>query len=542
MKVSLNWLRQYLDLEDSAETIAQILTSGGIEVERIENLNKGFSKVVIGEITGLQKHPNAEKLQICKVNVGEEELVIVTGADNIRLDDRIPVALCGARLPEGLKIKPAKLRGVESFGMLCSEKELGIDSSAGTERSKGGILILPGKPPLGMDIGEYLGLNDWVIELELYPNRPDCLAMVNVARELGTLVRQKPKLPVWADLQGPSWEPAESPQILIENPELSWRYSALLVEDVCIEPSPVWMQNRLRAAGVRPINNIVDITNYCMLEMGQPLHAFDLDKLNGQIRVRTARQGEKLVSLDGVDRVLESGMLVIADDKGPVAIAGVMGGLDTEVTEGTTRVLFESAHFLGASVRRTSRRLGLRSESSNRFEKGVNPYGTVPTLGRVAELLKELKAGRVVGFTEKVCHLPQQLEVKLNLEKTSRVLGFEIKKEEMCDVLAALDFPYEEVQKNQFAVKIPSYRQDIKIEEDMIEEVARIIGYDQIPTTLPGGSLTQGHKNPAQLFRRKIRHLLVGLGINEVLTYSFVKKNRISNGENRASRSHCLIL
>lgn len=525
MKVSLNWLRQYIGIEDSAEKIAEILTSGGIEVESIENLNKGFSKVVIGQITDLQKHPNAERLQICKVNIGNEELVIVTGADNVRVEDRIPVALCGAQLPDGLKIKPSKLRGIDSFGMLCSEKELGVDSSYGLDRSKGGILILSGEPPIGMDVGEYFGLNDWIIELELYPNRPDCLAMVNVARELGTLIGKKPQLPAWASMkEAPSWAPAESPKIFIDNPELSWRYSALLVEDVCIEPSPVWMQNRLRAAGVRPINNIVDITNYCMLEMGQPLHAFDRDKLNGDIHVRTANEGEKMLSLDGVERILDSSMLVIADDKVPVAIAGVMGGLDSEVTEGTTRILFESAHFLGASIRRTSRKLGLRSESSNRFEKGVNPYGTVPTLGRVAVLLAELKAGKVIGFTETVCQLPEQYEVELTLEKTSRILGVEVSKADMENVLSALDFPFDKVKDNQYLIKIPSYRQDIKIEEDMIEEVARIIGYDKIPTTLPGGNLTQGHRTPVQVFRQKIRHLLVNLGINEVMTYSFVKK------------------
>lgn len=524
MRVSMEWLKQYIDIDISPEELAEVLTRGGIEVGGVESLNKGFREVYIGEITQIKAHPDAEKLKICIVNTGTENLTIVTGADNILEGDKIPVAIPGAVLPGGKEIKPAELRGVKSFGMLCSDKELEIEA-VGSERSKGGILILPLDAPVGTRLEDYLGLNDYVLELELYPNRPDCLAMVNVAREVGTLLGKKPVLPEWAQGEVPSWPEELKQNIEIDNHELSWRYAALLVEDVVIQPSPLWMQNRLRAAGVRPINNIVDITNYCMLEMGQPLHAFDRDKLKGTVRVRTAKEGEKIVSLDGIERKLDSDMLLITDDNGPIAIAGVMGGLESEVTEKTTRILFESAHFLGASVRRTSRKLGLRSEASSRFEKGVNPYWTVPTLGRVAELLLELEAGVPMSFTEKVCSLPPQVQIEVSLTKTNIVLGVVFTEQEIVNVLDALSFEYKHKSDGVFVIDIPSYRQDLKIEEDIIEEIARIIGYDRIPTTLPQGAQTQGNRTAEQALRLKLRRRLINSGMNEILSYSFVKKD-----------------
>lgn len=539
MRVSLEWLRQFIEITESAEELAEILTKGGVEVGSVEYLNKGIKNVVIGEIKEIKAHPHADKLQVCTVDTGSEELQVVTGAKNIQVNDKVPVAVPGAILPDGREIQPVQFRGVESTGMLCSDKELELEGSAGLERSKGGILILPPDAPVGKSLSDYLGLDDWVIELELYPNRSDCLAMVNVAREVGTLLNRKPSLPVWADLKVPEWPEAENQRVEIEAPELSWRYSALLVDEVKIEPSPSWMQNRLRAAGIRPINNIVDITNYCMLEMGQPLHAFDRDKLKGAIKVRLAGQGETIVTLDGVERTLDSDMLVIADDSGPVAIAGVMGGLETEVTEDTKRVLFESAHFLGSSVRRTSRRLGLHSESANRFGKGVNPYGTVPTLGRVAELLEELGAGKPVSFVEQVCHLPELPQIELSLERIAQVLGVDFSSRDVQKVLNALGFKYQEKTRGVFTVTIPSYRQDLKIEEDMIEEVARIIGYDKIPTTLPGGSQTEGRRTPEQAFRLKIRKLFIRLGMKEVVSYSFVKKEE---DEKWGCREKCIPL
>ncbi len=522
MRVSMKWLKQYIDIDVRAEELAEILTRGGVEVGGVEHLNKGFKNIIIGEIKEIKPHPDAEKLQICQVDVGTEVLTIVTGATNILQGDKIPAAVPGAVLPGGKEIKPAKLRGVQSNGMLCSDKELEIEA-VGQDRSKGGILILATDAPVGKPLEEYLELDDDVLELELYPNRPDCLSMVNVAREVGTLLGIKPTVPEWAQGEIPAWPEDVKQKVEIENPELSWRYAALIVEDVVINPSPLWMQNRLRAAGIRPISNIVDITNYCMLEMGQPLHAFDKDKLSGTVRVRLAEEGEKIVSLDGTERKLETDMLVIADDNGPVAIAGVMGGLESEVTDQTTKILFESAHFLGSSVRRTSRKLGLRSESSSRFEKGVNPYWAVPTLGRVAELLMELEAGVPMSFTEKVCHLPEPVKIDISLEKVNRILGVDYTEEEIVKVLEALTFDYVQKEKGMFTVNIPSYRQDLKIEEDMIEEVARVIGYDRIPTTLPEGAQTQGRRSPEQAFRLKLRKTFIKCGMNEVVSYSFGK-------------------
>lgn len=523
MKVSLEWLSELVDIDQSAEELAETLTRGGIEVEDVENLNKGFEKVVIGEILSLTKHPDADRLWICAVNVGQEEVTIVTGAQNLLTGDRIPVALVGANLPNDLSIRKSKLRGVVSLGMLCSREELLLDETVGLDRSADGILILPPTARIGENFGHYLGREDSVLDLELYPNRPDCLAMVNVAREVASLTGKKPHLPKWAEQdQKLSLPTATDLRIVIEDQELCWRYAGLVVEDVRIEPSPEWMQRRLKAAGVRPINNIVDITNYVMLEMGQPLHAFDRDKIEGDVHVRTSYPGEQLVTLDGVERTLHKDTLLIADDRQALGLAGVMGGLNSEVTKDTRRLMIESAHFAPVSIRRTSRRLGLRSEASNRFEKGINVSGVVATLGRVCDLLQDLGAGRPVSFVDEVRHLPASRQVTLSTEHTSTVLGFELKRSEIQQVLEDLNFEYKE-NGELFQVEIPTYRSDIEIEEDLMEEVARLIGYDRIPTTLPQGDQTQGRRTPEQEFRRRLRKTLAQSGMDEVLTYTFTR-------------------
>lgn len=523
MKVSLEWLRELVDVDQSAEELAETLTRGGIEVEDVENLNKGFEKVVIGEILSLTKHPDADRLWVCTVNVGQEELTIVTGAQNLRTGDKIPVAVIGATLPNELSIRKSKLRGVVSQGMLCSREELLLDDTVGLERSRDGILILPPDVAVGENVGSYLGRNDSVLDLELYPNRPDCLAMVNVAREVASLTGKKPHLPKWAEPdQGLSLAQEADFKIIIEDPELCGRYAGLVVEDVKIEPSPEWMQRRLKAAGVRPISNIVDITNYVMLEMGQPLHAFDKDKIKGNIHVRSAYPEEKIVALDGVERTLQANTLLIADDQLPLAVAGVMGGLDSEVTGETQRLVIEAAHFSPVSVRRTSRRLGLRSEASNRFEKGIDVSGIVAALGRVCDLLAELGAGRPVALVDEVKHIPARRQVTLSTEHTSEVLGIQLKPAEIHQVLEDLNFVYTESD-GLFKVEIPSYRSDLEIEEDLMEEVARLIGYDRIPTTLSQGNQTQGRRTPEQEFRRRLRSTLTQSGMDEVLTYTFTR-------------------
>ncbi|MDP4159163.1 MAG: phenylalanine--tRNA ligase subunit beta, partial [Bacillota bacterium] len=523
MKVSIEWLRELVDVDQSAEELAETLTRGGIEVENVENLNKGFEKVVIGEIVSLTKHPDADRLWVCVVNAGQEEVTIVTGAQNLLEGDRIPVAMIGATLPNELSIRKSKLRGVVSQGMLCSREELLLDATIGLDRSEGGILVLSSDAPIGENFGRYLGLEDSVLDLELYPNRPDCLAMVNVAREVASLTKKKPHLPKWAEPNQTLSLPTDPDlRIVIEDEELCWRYAGLVVEDVHIAPSPEWMQRRLKAAGVRPINNIVDITNYCMLEMGQPLHAFDRDKIRGDVHVRAAHPDEKIVTLDGLERNLQSDALLIADDHVPLGLAGVMGGLDSEVTQSTTRLMIESAHFSAVSIRRTSRRLGLRSEASNRFEKGIDVHGCVATLGRVCDLLLELGAGRPVALVDDVKRLPSRRQVNLSVQTTSTVLGIELKIAEVRQVLEDLNFVYRE-QDGCFSVEVPTYRSDIEIEEDLMEEVARLIGYDRIPTTLPQGDQTQGRRTPEQEFRRRLRRTLAQSGMDEVMTYTFTR-------------------
>ena len=524
MRVSMNWLGSFIDLKGyTAQDLAAVLTDGGMEVGSVDYLHPGFSQVVIGEIMEISKHPNADKLRVCTVAVGPEKVQIVTGAMNVFAGDRVPVALPGAQLSGGRTIGRADMRGVASLGMLCSEKELALTMPVGQERSREGILILPDDAPIGMDLSHYLELDDWVLELELYPNRSDCLAMIHVAREVGTLINRRARIPDLSD-KAPEGCLSSAPSIGIEDLELCRRYSGLVVEDIIIEPSPMWIQNRLRAAGVRPINNIVDITNYCMIERGQPLHAFDLDKLQGAIQVRRAQPGEKLTSLDGVERTLDQDMLIIADQGGPVAIAGVMGGLATEVTDSTRRVLFESAHFQGASVRRTSRRLGLRSESSNRFEKGVDLHGAVQTLNRVAELLTEQKTGRPVGFSEQVGLLPEKVVITIDSNHIEKVLGVGITRRETAQVMDRQEFRYRELDSERLEVEIPSYRQDLKIEEDLIEEVIRIRGYASIPTTLPCGVQTQGIRTPEQVIRREARRALIRAGLQEIVSYAFVRR------------------
>lgn len=523
MKVSLEWLSQFIDIKCSAEELGEILTRGGIEVGGIEHLNRGLESIVIGEISRMDRHPDAEKLWVCEVNLGRQKASIVTGAQNLLVNDRIPVALPGTTLPNGLEIQVSKLRGVVSEGMLCSAEELLLDSTVGDPRSEGGILILDTEAPLGESLVSLLGQGDSVLDLELYPNRPDCLAMVNVAREVSSLTGETVHLPRWSEtMKGADYPADPSVKIVIDEPELCHRYAGLLVEDVIIEPSPEWMQKRLTAAGVRPISNVVDITNYVMLEMGQPLHAFDRDVISGAVHVRRARAGEKLVTLDDTERALDPEMLLIADDEKPLGLAGVMGGLNSEITGATKRLFVESAHFSGVSIRRTSRRLGLRSEASNRFEKGINVHGVAATLGRVAELLIELGAGRPVGFVEKTVQLPEQKAVTLSIETTNSLLGTTLEAQEISSILDRLQFTYQ-TKNATYEVQIPSYRSDIQVEVDLIEEVARLIGYDRIPTTLPQGNQTQGRRTSEQEFRRKLRHLMVRLGLNEVLTYSFTR-------------------
>lgn len=533
MRVSLNWLKDYVDINLEPQELAQRLTMVGIPVEHVEYLDKGIKNVVVGLIKGIESHPNADKLSICTITTdGEDEIIIVTGASNVKAGQKIPVATEGAYLPGngGIKIKRAKLRGVESNGMLCSADELELDTDLLPAHQKEGIYILPEDAPLGENIVNYLGLNDWILELELTPNRADCFGIINVAREIAAITNQPLKMPE-VSLEESSEKAEDLVSVEIMDGELCPRYTARVIKGIEIKPSPEWMQQRLRAAGIRPINNVVDVTNYVMFEMNQPLHAFDYELIaDKKIIVRRAQQEEIIRSLDGVERNLTSEMLVIADGAKAVAIAGVMGGEDTEVTENTTNILLEAAAFKGTSIRRTSQALNLRSESSMRFEKGID-IEAVDFVGKRAAQLINLVAGGRVCKDSFDCYVQREEKqaIALRLARVNELLGTSLSGEQVTDILEALKLSYEEKDNGLWTVVAPSYRRDITIEMDLIEEVARIYGYDNIPTTLPFGSSSQGKKTKEQKFREAILTNLSRQGMHEIVSYSFVNPKHLDS-------------
>ncbi|NOU91818.1 phenylalanine--tRNA ligase subunit beta [Paenibacillus sp. LMG 31456] len=533
MKVSYQWLSQYVDVSGyTAAELAEKLTRSGIEVDFVEDRNKGVEGVYVGYVKTREKHPDADKLSVCTVDVGQaEDLQIVCGAKNVDAGQKVPVAIIGAMLPDGFKIKRAKLRGVESQGMICSAKELGLNDKLLPKEIQEGILVLPEDTKVGDPVLDVLAINDHVMDLDLTPNRSDCLSMLGAAYEIGAILGRAVKLPdseqVLAD-SGSTVQAASRISVEITAKEHCSHYAARLIEGVSIGTSPLWMQNRLMAAGIRPINNIVDITNYVMLEYGQPLHAFDADKLaNGHIDVRMAQQGEKLVTLDGVERTLESHMLLITDGTKPVAIAGVMGGENSEVTGSTTRILLESAKFDGGTVRKTSRQLGLRSEASLRFEKEVNPEAVLPALNRAASLISEYAGGQVAaGIVEASTKKHQPVRIDLSVGRINDYLGTDLTAEQVKSIFDRLGFTVDSDGK-LFTVHVPSRRGDITRTVDLIEEVARLYGYDNIPTTLMTGVTTPGALNKEQTIRRLARNLLTGSGLHEAITYSFTHPQQI---------------
>ncbi|MEO3943827.1 phenylalanine--tRNA ligase subunit beta [Gorillibacterium sp. CAU 1737] len=530
MNVSYRWLSDYVAVEGhTAKELAEKLTRSGVEVDEVEDLNKGVEGVVVGYVSAKEKHPDADKLNVCTVDVGAEApLQIVCGAKNVAAGQKVPVAMIGAKLPDGLVIKRAKLRGVESQGMICSAKELGLNDKYLPKEIQEGILVLPELTPVGANALEVLNIDDSVLELDLTPNRSDCLSMVGAAYEIGAIIDRKVTLPDPREgLVEEGAEAASQVSVTISAPEACDLYLARVVEGVQIGSSPLWLQNRLMAAGVRPINNVVDVTNYVMLELGQPLHAFDADKVTGgKIDVRFAQEGEKLVTLDDQERELTTSMLLITDAEKAIAIAGVMGGANSEVTAETTRIILESAKFAGPSVRRTSRQLGLRSEASLRFEKVVNAEAVETALDRAASLLCQLAGGKaLVGRAEAVAKPAEQVTVSLSLSKVNGYLGTELTQKDVTDVLRRLNFSYQ-VEGETFLVTVPGRRGDITRDVDLIEEVARLYGYDNIPTTLMNGVTTPGSLNPAQAIRRSVRNLLAASGLHEIISYSLTHPSR----------------
>lgn len=533
MKLPISWLNDYTDVSGiSPKEYADALTMSGSKVEGVEQLGEEIQNVVAGKILKKDKHPNADTLWVCSVDVGGEIRQIVTGAQNINEGDVVPVAKSVAKLPGGVTIKAGKLRGELSEGMMCSHQELGLGINDFPGACEHGILILGDEYTPGTDIKKILGLDDTVVEFEITSNRPDCLSVIGIARETAATFGRP------FSVKKPEVHPVKAEsmvKVTVNAPDLCPRYTARCVKNVKIEESPKWMRDRLTACGVRPINNIVDITNYVMLEYNQPMHAFDRNFLKGgQIIVRRAKEGEKITTLDGEERALTKENLVIADAERAVAVAGVMGGLNSEITDDTKEIVFESAMFNGPSVRLTAKALGMRTESSARFEKGLDSENTLDAINRACELVELLGAGEV---TEEVVDVysvkPEKRSYKLEVEKTNNFLGTKISKEDMIKTLTMLGF---EVCPETMTVVPPTFRADIEGFADIAEEIARIFGYNNIKSTLLDGDTTMGGRNFAQNVSENVSNALTMLGCYEIKTYSFTHPkslDKIGRGEEK---------
>ncbi len=516
MKLSLDWLSDFVQLSCSPKEYADAMTLSGSKADGFEDLGAEIQNVVVGKVLFTEPHPNADRLTICKIDVGGRELTIVTGASNVTPGCTVPAALDGAKLPGGKEIFTGALRGVTSEGMLCSLKELDLTTHDFPEAAENGIFLLPDCLAPGQDIRDALKLRDVSVDFEITNNRPDCLSVIGLARESAATF-DKPLSLHTPTVKGGGG--AHGLRVEIRDADLCPRYAARVVRDVKIAPSPLWMRARLRTCGVRPINNIVDITNYVMLEYGQPMHAFDYACLQGEkIVVRRAASGESLETLDGQGRALSPDMLVIADESRPVGVAGVMGGANSEITEKTREIVLESATFNGPSVRRTALALGLRTDASSRFEKGLDRENVLPALERACELIEQLGAGVVCDGVEDVHGaLPPVRTLPLEASKINALLGTEIPEADMKACLARLGFVVEGE-----AVAVPSWRADIEGMADLAEEVARLYGYNRIPSSLSAGETVPGALTASQRAVRVLGELCRAMGYNEIMTYSFI--------------------
>ena len=524
MKASIEWLKEYSDIQGvTLKELNEILTMTGSKVEEIISKGGDIKNVVVGKILEIEKHPNADKLVVTKVDVKTQILQIVTGADNIKVGDVVPIAKDGAELPNGIKIKKGMLRGVESNGMMCSVGELGLNLSDYPDQIEHGIMILPKtmEEKLGEDIVEVLQLREDVIEFEITPNRPDCLSIEGLGREVAVSLGEKFKNPRnnINQMKIEKKDELEGLTVEITAPDLCYRYVARAVKNVKIAPSPEWMRRRLSACGMRPINNIVDITNYVMLEMGQPMHAFDINSIEGRhITVRRAEEGEKITTLDNVERALHEDNLVIADRKKAVAIAGVMGGLNSEIEDNTETVVFESAVFQRGSVRLTAKEIGLRTEASSRYEKGLSPENALRAANRAVELVELLGAGEPIdGVIDVYPTKQEKVEIEFNPERINDLLGTHISRQEMEEILTKLDIKIENDK-----VIPPYYRMDLEQEADIAEEILRIYGYDKLSSTLICAETTLGKKTKKQRLEDDLRKLMVDRGYSEICTYGFL--------------------
>lgn len=519
MNLPMSWLNDYMDIDAEPKEYADRLTMSGSKVEGFENMGENVQNVVAGKVLTCVEHPDSDHLHVCTVDAGTgETLQIVCGAPNVKAGIIVPTALIGAVLPDG-KIKKTKMRGVESQGMLCSHDELGITEDMLGYEPEYGILILPDDTPIGKDIRDIFGMNETVVEFEITSNRPDCFSIIGLARETAATFDKKFTIPEVKFAEN-NENIADTLSVEVLDKDKCKRYCARMVKNVKIGPSPAWMQERLRACGVRPINNIVDITNYVLLEYGQPMHAFDLrDLADNKIIVRRAENGEIIKTLDEQDRTLTSDDLVIADGKKAVAVAGVMGGFNSEVKDDTTTVVFESATFDGASVRLTAQRVGLRTEASSRYEKGLDYNNTVPAVERACQLVEELACGENIGgMIDVMGNVTDMKSLPFRPDKINAFLGTDISTEQMVEYFDALEI---KTDLDKMTVTPPSFRPDLEGEADIAEEVARFYGYDKIPVTLLSGEATCGKKTDRQQAQDKIMETLTAMGMYEIYTYTF---------------------
>lgn len=529
MNTSLSWIKKYVpELDVTAQEYTDAMTLSGTKVEGYVQLDADLEKIVIGQIEKIERHPDADKLIICQVNVGNETVQIVTGAPNVKEGDKVPVVLDGGRVagghdgkpaPGGVKIKKGKLRGVDSYGMMCSIEELGSTREMYPEAPEYGIYIFPEDAVVGESAVKALDLDDAVIEYEITSNRVDCYGVLGIAREAAATFNKK-FCPPEVKATGNEENASDYIKVTVEDPSLCTRYCARVVKNVKIGPSPKWMQRYLAKNGIRPINNLVDITNYVMEEYGQPMHAYDLDHIEGkEIVVRRATKGEKFVTLDGQEREMDDSVLMICDGKKPVGIAGIMGGENSMITDEVHTVLFEAACFNGTNIRLSSKKIGLRTDASGKFEKGLDPNNAQAAIDRACQLMEELGAGEVVGGMVDVCSETREpVRVPFEPERINALLGTELTKEEMLGYLARVELAYDE---NTNEIVAPTFRQDIHCMADVAEEVVRFYGYDKIPTTLPTGEATTG-KLPFKLRIEQIaRDMAEYCGFSEGMTYSF---------------------
>ena len=519
MNVPMNWLKDYVNIDCDLDTFCDAMTMSGSKVEGYEKLGEEITNVVVGKILEITSHPDADKLVVTKVDVGNEVLQIVTGADNIKEGDYVPIALPGSTLPGDIKIKKGKLRGVESNGMMCSVEELGFTNEDFPEAPEHGIYIFDTPYDLGMDVKPIFGLDDVVVEFEITSNRPDCFSILGIAREAAATLNKELKKPKmqFSEVSGDANAYAS---VEIQDPDLCARYMGKIIKNVKVGPSPKWMQKKLIAGGVRPINNIVDITNYIMIEMGQPMHAFDVNTLEDQkIIVRTAQAGEKIKSLDGKERTLDESMLVIADAKQPTAIAGIIGGEHTKITDQTNAILFEAANFDGTSIRLTSKKLGLRTDSSTKFEKYLDPNNVEDAMKRACELIEQLGAGEIVeGIIDSYPTKREEVTITYSVDAINQLLGINLSEEDMVEIFKKIELKVDTQQKSVIA---PTFRPDLTCEADLAEEVARFYGYDKMPVTLASGTPTVGKKTYDQKIEDLTKLVMETCGFSEAKTYSF---------------------